>query len=105
MIDNRVFLVGCVRSGTTLLQSMLHAHPKIYSVPETKFFDCLIGIDRRAFLREQPPTLKAKLRALARDTLVKAGVVDRRRQLYAWRRITERAKTLAWRFPREVNHI
>lgn len=33
-----VFLVGCSRSGTTLLQSLLAAHSAIWSVPETKFF-------------------------------------------------------------------
>jgi len=33
-----VFLVGCSRSGTTLLQSLLAAHPAIWSLPETKFF-------------------------------------------------------------------
>lgn len=34
----RIFLVGCPRSGTTLLQSLLAAHPQIVSVPETHFF-------------------------------------------------------------------
>ncbi|MDJ0701852.1 MAG: sulfotransferase [Leptolyngbyaceae cyanobacterium MO_188.B28] len=34
-----VFLVGCPRSGTTLLQSMLASHPDVASFPETKFFD------------------------------------------------------------------
>ncbi|MGD1805911.1 sulfotransferase family protein [Dapis sp. BLCC M126] len=37
-----VFLFGCPRSGTTLLQSLLAAHPEIASFPETKFF--LYGI-------------------------------------------------------------
>ncbi|MEA5500064.1 sulfotransferase [Limnoraphis robusta Tam1] len=32
------FLVGCPRSGTTLLQSLLAAHPKITSFPESHFF-------------------------------------------------------------------
>lgn len=36
-----VFLVGCPRSGTTLLQSLLAAHPHIISFPESKFFQCL----------------------------------------------------------------
>ena len=89
MIDSRIFVVGCVRSGTTLLQSMLHAHPQIYSLPETKFFDCLIGIDSRAFLRLQPRALKSRIRALARDWLVRAGVVDSRRQYHAWRRMRQ----------------
>ena len=37
----RIFLVGAPRSGTTILQSLLAAHPKITSFPETKFFHFL----------------------------------------------------------------
>ncbi|MGB3535684.1 MAG: sulfotransferase [Microcoleaceae cyanobacterium] len=36
-----IFLLGCPRSGTTLLQSLLSAHPEIASFPESKFFQCL----------------------------------------------------------------
>ena len=38
MIQTRVFLVGCPRSGTTYLQSLLAAHPAVTSLPETHFF-------------------------------------------------------------------
>lgn len=38
----RIFLVGCPRSGTTLLQSLLTAHPQINSFPESHFFRHLI---------------------------------------------------------------
>lgn len=34
----RIFLVGCPRSGTTIFQSLLAAHPEIVSFPETKIF-------------------------------------------------------------------
>lgn len=37
-IDGRIFIVGCPRSGTTLVQSFLAAHPKINSFPESHFF-------------------------------------------------------------------
>ena len=37
-IKDRIFIVGCPRSGTTLLQSLLAAHPQIHSFPETHFF-------------------------------------------------------------------
>lgn len=40
-IQGRIFLVGCPRSGTTLLQSMIAAHPKIASFPESHFFEHL----------------------------------------------------------------
>jgi hypothetical protein len=35
--DRPIFVVGCARSGTTLLQLMLHAHPRIAIPPETRF--------------------------------------------------------------------
>ncbi|MBO3747081.1 sulfotransferase [Streptosporangiaceae bacterium NEAU-GS5] len=34
--DRPIFIVGCPRSGTTLLQLMLHAHPRIAVPPETR---------------------------------------------------------------------
>ncbi|MEA5466001.1 sulfotransferase family protein [Leptothoe sp. PORK10 BA2] len=37
-----VFIVGCARSGTTLLQSLLASHPEIVSFPESKFFVDLV---------------------------------------------------------------
>lgn len=37
-----VFIVGCARSGTTLLQSLLASHPEIASFPESKFFVDLV---------------------------------------------------------------
>lgn len=41
----RLFLVGCPRSGTTLLQSMLVGHSKIVSFPETRFFPRTLPIN------------------------------------------------------------
>jgi hypothetical protein len=35
--DRPIIVVGCPRSGTTLLQVMLHAHPRIAIPPETRF--------------------------------------------------------------------
>ncbi|MFJ3668621.1 sulfotransferase family protein [Streptomyces sp. NPDC090106] len=35
--ERPVFVLGCPRSGTTLLQLMLHAHPRIALPPETRF--------------------------------------------------------------------
>ena len=36
-VERPIFLVGCPRSGTTLLSVMLHAHPRIAMPPETRF--------------------------------------------------------------------
>jgi hypothetical protein len=48
----RLFLVGCPRSGTTLLQSMLAANPDILSFPETKFFWYLIPLYKERWRRK-----------------------------------------------------
>ncbi|HWS37445.1 MAG TPA: sulfotransferase [Actinoplanes sp.] len=37
MSDRPIFVVGCPRSGTTMLQLMLHAHPRIALPPENRF--------------------------------------------------------------------
>jgi peptidoglycan/xylan/chitin deacetylase (PgdA/CDA1 family) len=41
-MKKRIFLVGSPRSGTTILQSLLAAHPEIISFPESKFFHYLL---------------------------------------------------------------
>src|SRR3954466_16294700 len=35
--ERPIFIVGCPRSGTTMLQLMVHAHPRIAIPPETRF--------------------------------------------------------------------
>src|SRR3954449_9011995 len=35
--DRPIIVVGCPRSGTTMLQLMLHAHPRIALPPENRF--------------------------------------------------------------------
>ena len=39
----RVFVVGCPRSGTTLVQAMLARHPDVYSLQETRLFEAVLG--------------------------------------------------------------
>jgi hypothetical protein len=43
-----LFVVGCSRSGTTLLQSFLAAHPAVLSFPETAVFGRLLWTDAEA---------------------------------------------------------
>lgn len=62
-IVRRVFIVGCPRSGTTLLQAMLAAHPAVRSFPESHFFAVAVadgGIRRRLGLatRQAVPALR-----------------------------------------------
>jgi hypothetical protein len=50
-MERRVFVVGCSRSGTTLLQSLLAAHPAVATFPETNFFwQVLVHAPRRQYL-------------------------------------------------------
>jgi hypothetical protein len=51
---SRVFLVGIMRSGTTLLQSLLAANTQVASCPETMFFRSLVG-ENLGFWRGKPP--------------------------------------------------
>ncbi|RDJ00545.1 sulfotransferase [Dyella solisilvae] len=39
----RTFVVGCPRSGTTIVQALLARHPAIFTLPETGFFEELHG--------------------------------------------------------------
>ena len=45
-VEARLFLVGCPRSGTTLLQSLLSAHPAVFSVPESHLYSKLLSRNR-----------------------------------------------------------
>lgn len=42
MNNSGIFIVGCPRSGTTLLQSILASHSEIFTAPETSFFSRII---------------------------------------------------------------
>ncbi|MTI89637.1 MAG: sulfotransferase [Balneolaceae bacterium] len=42
---DKIFVVGCPRSGTTLLQSLLASHSEIVSFPETHLFSKTISIN------------------------------------------------------------
>ncbi|MHA6204734.1 sulfotransferase family protein [Dyella soli] len=39
----RTFVVGCPRSGTTIVQALLARHPAVYTLPETAFFEQMHG--------------------------------------------------------------
>ena len=60
-IKGRSFIVGCPRSGTTLLQALLAAHPQIASLPETHFFSHTVGRRWRRLLGLSSPKAKDML--------------------------------------------
>ena len=72
-----IFVVGCPRSGTTLLQSLLASHSKIASFPESKFFVDMVWLpeerSRRYALglvtRQLRTTLESFLEAVERPDL------------------------------------
>jgi hypothetical protein len=87
----RVFLVGCERSGTTLLQSLLAAHSKIHSVPETHFVKRLF---RNGNLPSKHGGRHARLRralrsaqAWRREMLAGVGWISGRHAEAAWREV------------------
>ena len=60
-IEGRIFLVGCPRSGTTLLQSLLAAHAQVCSFPETHFFPNAVGRGWRRYLGVASPNARRRL--------------------------------------------
>lgn len=67
--ERPIFVVGCPRSGTTMLQLMLHAHPRIAIPPETRFL--MAAYDARGDFGDL--TQEANRLALAR------WIVDRKK--------------------------
>ena len=71
----RIFVVGCPRSGTTLLQSLLAAHSDVASFPESHLFSSLVadrGKLRSTFniaSRKARPQFDTFLRELQREDL------------------------------------
>lgn len=54
----RCFVIGCPRSGTTLVQAMLAAHPDLASFPETNYINSVIGDFERRALGHEPTGLR-----------------------------------------------
>lgn len=84
-VRRRVFVVGCPRSGTTLLQSLLHAHRQIRSQPETHFLPMMLGSEEhRRCDADRPRAPVARLRHWRRDAFARWSLVDPRRATRAW---------------------
>lgn len=71
MTDRPVFVVGCARSGTTMLQLMLHSHPRLAVPPETRFLE-RVYTSRRVHGDMRDPLNRRKLATwIATDRLTK----------------------------------
>lgn len=91
-VPGQAFLVGCPRSGTTLLQTLLGSHSKIHSFPETHFFRNLLRAEDGR--RSGPVAMRRKrltrgFQNWRRKTAVSLGWVSGRRGNKAWRSMPE----------------
>lgn len=67
-----LLVTGIGRSGTTLLQGMLHAHSQIYSPPETKYLKRYVIPEHYSPDSSDLPAIKERLRAS--DTLSRLDI-------------------------------
>jgi Sulfotransferase family len=73
-IRGRLLLIGCPRSGTTLLQTLLAAHSQIGSFPEAMIFRPLVGQANVRWLGRPPATLWERLQHLAAGCRYRLGI-------------------------------
>lgn len=77
----RIFVIGAARSGTTLTQAFLAAHPAVVSLPETHFFPSVLP--GRRSLRRLGLARSTSRRRLLRLALLAAGGDRARAEAYA----------------------
>lgn len=71
----KIFIVGCPRSGTTLLQSFLASHSKIVSFPETHLYSRTISINP---ILQRVTLYRAKHIKIVKGILTDLGVQENR---------------------------
>ena len=77
----RLFVVGCPRSGTTLLQCLLGAHSQIISLPETAYFaDLISGQRSRRLLGIASPAQKDRYKKFL--SIIEDPDAMRKRRVY-----------------------
>lgn len=73
-----VLVVGCPRSGTTLLQSIIAAHPLVFSSPETHFFADSVGQRAERMFRMPPTSWRERRSRIAHRCRVALNVTNSR---------------------------
>jgi len=73
-----VLVVGCPRSGTTLLQSIIAAHPDVFSSPETHFFANSVGQRAERMFRLPPASWRERRLRIAHRVRVALNVTHAR---------------------------
>jgi hypothetical protein len=68
-----ISIVGCPRSGTTLLRNMLNSHPEIFIFPQTQFFNKIWG---SRWLVNFKKNRKQMLNIISQDRAVLRSKVD-----------------------------
>ena len=89
-----VFIVGCPRPGTTLLQALLASHPDVHSLPETHFLQSLLRCeDQRRYARATPAQWWRSVREWRRGAMAAAGWAGPRRVRRSWAGMPELAQS------------
>jgi hypothetical protein len=73
-VQSRVFVVGCGRSGTTLLQSMLSSHSRVASMPETWLFVTVAGYMAPRLYGNSPKGVKDRLLRIRDKARLRLGL-------------------------------
>ena len=76
-----IFIVGCARSGTTLLQSLVASHPDIASFPESKIFVDLVWMPEERSRRYALGLVSRQLRSTMESFLDEVGHPELKRKL------------------------
>ncbi len=88
-VPGRFFLVGCPRSGTTLLQHMLAARAQIVSLPETHFVQQLLRSEDHRRQARPRTSLWRRVQQVRRGCQARLGWVPRHQVQRAWRTVPE----------------
>ncbi|QNN25008.1 sulfotransferase [Planctomycetales bacterium ZRK34] len=73
----RVFIVGCPRSGTTLLWALLSAHPQVLGLLETQYFAYLVGQRRERLRRKSKRNISRSIRSIFSPLRIAMGIAYR----------------------------